>query len=544
MTNPIDPVRLILPDPALAQMKTEDLISVKNWSVGTLLNAIVVNDQDGQLTAHIVRDGEVQKNALTLPEKSGLKAGQTVLLKVLQLKPFIQLQITTPEAPVIHERKPDERSETIKPTALFASLHAKNNSTATVASVAKRNTLNTSQPLPTKTPTAIATEKLHEALLAETTPQTALALTAKPLVARAENSAYIQRPNTSLNDLVATRHRHEGAPVQHPQERAMVLVDALKTISKTIWPQQEQLKKTLPALLASLRPLAAKDDEFVAQINQWKKQLVQSSELVIKSPSTTAEKSHAAIAALPKPLQHWFRQWLQHDFFDHDEPQRNSDSTTKTITQLLTLLRHHMTSVVSAEPHRDDTPPMASKAMAKAEYSTAPIAPSLPAKINKITIDPETVVARNETTNDWKDIENTLQTMVSRLQQHSLSNLQSEARGSVQWNGELPIIFQNRCDVFDVMIEPDKHRDDSTEHQTENGYVIRLRFDLPELGPCQFIVRLHGQEIRLNVYSERASTQQQFAQTFDVLAQWLTLDALHLNESESFTIDNLGERMR
>ena len=127
--------------------------------------------------------------------------------------------------------------------------------------------------------------------------------------------------------------------------------------------------------------------------------------------------------------------------------------------------------------------------------------------------------------------------VLGRQQQHWLNNVQTDARQQPLF-AELLLRNGERVDPFELSVreEPGQRDDDDPEAR---HHVVRLRFDLPGLGVCQFLLDLNADDLQLHFYSERAETIELFQQHLDALAAPLAADAIHLTQVQAHRVEQL-----
>jgi hypothetical protein len=131
-----------------------------------------------------------------------------------------------------------------------------------------------------------------------------------------------------------------------------------------------------------------------------------------------------------------------------------------------------------------------------------------------------------------------LASVLGRQQQHWLNNAQADAR-QLPLYAELLLRHGERLDPFELTVREDaKHRDNETNAEARH-HVVRLRFDLPGLGVCQFLLDLNADDLQLHFYSERADTVSLFNAHLDTLAGMLAADAIHLSNVQSHRVELL-----
>lgn len=149
--------------------------------------------------------------------------------------------------------------------------------------------------------------------------------------------------------------------------------------------------------------------------------------------------------------------------------------------------------------------------------------------------EPASTTASLPLPDEWID---ELATLVGRQQQHWLSNLQTDNRQQPLY-AELLLRHGERLDPFELNIREEDSQHNSGEKSPPSHHVVRLRFDLPGLGVCQFLLDLNNDDLQLHFYSEQADTVSLFNQYLDTLAGTLAADAIHLTSVQSHRVDQL-----
>ncbi len=130
-----------------------------------------------------------------------------------------------------------------------------------------------------------------------------------------------------------------------------------------------------------------------------------------------------------------------------------------------------------------------------------------------------------------------LASVLGRQQQHWLGNLQADPRQQPLY-AELLLRHGERLDPFELSVREEEHAADNEVDEVRH-HVVRLRFDLPGLGSCQFLLDLNADDLQLHFYSEHADTVALFDQHLDELARTLAADAIHLSTVQSHRVDQL-----
>lgn len=130
-----------------------------------------------------------------------------------------------------------------------------------------------------------------------------------------------------------------------------------------------------------------------------------------------------------------------------------------------------------------------------------------------------------------------LANVLGRQQQHWLSNLQADPRQQPLY-AELLLRHGERLDPFELSVREEEHSSGNEAGETRH-HVVRLRFDLPGLGSCQFLLDLNADDLQLHFYSEHADTVALFDQHLDELAGTLAADAIHLSTVQSHRVEQL-----
>ena len=135
------------------------------------------------------------------------------------------------------------------------------------------------------------------------------------------------------------------------------------------------------------------------------------------------------------------------------------------------------------------------------------------------------------------DLLDELASLLGRQQQHWLNNVQQDMRQQPLY-AELLLRQQERLDRIEISVRADRDADAETVAGAPH-HVVRLRFDLPGLGICQFLLDLNSDALQLHFYSEHADAAAAFDQHLDWLAQQLAADGVQLSAAHSHTVAQL-----
>ena len=130
-----------------------------------------------------------------------------------------------------------------------------------------------------------------------------------------------------------------------------------------------------------------------------------------------------------------------------------------------------------------------------------------------------------------------LASLLGRQQQQWLNNVQQDARQQPLY-AELLLRQQERLDRVEISVRPDRDADPEQADASPH-HVVRLRFDLPGLGVCQFLLDLRQDDLQLHFYSEDPDTAATFDQHIDWLARQLAADGVQLSTAVSHTVAQL-----
>ncbi|MFZ5841331.1 MAG: flagellar hook-length control protein FliK [Pseudomonadota bacterium] len=135
------------------------------------------------------------------------------------------------------------------------------------------------------------------------------------------------------------------------------------------------------------------------------------------------------------------------------------------------------------------------------------------------------------------DVLEELASLLGRQQQQWLNNVQQDGRQQPLY-AELLLRQQERLDRVEISVRADRDTDAEAASATLH-HVVRLRFDLPGLGICQFLLDLRQDDLQLHFYSEDAGAAAAFEQHLDWLARQLAADGVQLSSAASHTVAQL-----
>lgn len=135
------------------------------------------------------------------------------------------------------------------------------------------------------------------------------------------------------------------------------------------------------------------------------------------------------------------------------------------------------------------------------------------------------------------DVLEELASLLGRQQQQWLNNVQQDGRQQPLY-AELLLRQQERLDRVEISVRADRDTDAEAASATPH-HVVRLRFDLPGLGICQFLLDLRQDDLQLHFYSEDAGAAAAFEQHLDWLARQLAADGVQLSSAASHTVAQL-----
>lgn len=108
-----------------------------------------------------------------------------------------------------------------------------------------------------------------------------------------------------------------------------------------------------------------------------------------------------------------------------------------------------------------------------------------------------------------------LEGSISRVQTHQAASLPAEEAGGRQvWQFELPLRLPEQLDHPLLQIERDGQNDND---EGGAGWSVNLAFDFDTLGPVQCRIRLEGEVVSVNFWSEREETTRLFQEKMPLL---------------------------
>lgn len=135
------------------------------------------------------------------------------------------------------------------------------------------------------------------------------------------------------------------------------------------------------------------------------------------------------------------------------------------------------------------------------------------------------------------DLLEELASLLGRQQQQWLHNVQQDARQQPLY-AELLLRQHERLDRVEISVRPDRDADAETAEAGPH-HLVRLRFDLPGLGICQFLLDLRQDDLQLHFYSEDPDAAASFDEHIDWLARQLAADGVQLSTAVSHTVAQL-----
>ena len=115
-----------------------------------------------------------------------------------------------------------------------------------------------------------------------------------------------------------------------------------------------------------------------------------------------------------------------------------------------------------------------------------------------------------------------LQSVGAQNQWNNPANVQNS------WVFELPVLNHPNVDGFNIRIDQEKPQTDPDNAKTENGWVITLGFDLDKLGPISVKARLVGDQVSMDIWSQRPEVLSMVKQEFAQLEESLVSKGLEV----------------
>lgn len=127
--------------------------------------------------------------------------------------------------------------------------------------------------------------------------------------------------------------------------------------------------------------------------------------------------------------------------------------------------------------------------------------------------------------------------LLSRAQAQPLQNLRSDLQPQNLLYATLPLRDGDRIDDIEISIREDETT--AAEAGRARQHVVRLRFDLPGLGACQFILDMRGDDLDMRFYAERDATTQLFDTHVEQLVRELAGENIAVTHVESHCLQQL-----
>ena len=463
------------------------------WQVGTVLQ-VSVNRQSAEHVWLKTPDGTLK---LPIAKPLPFASGEALKLTVEQLQPALKLRLAPLLAATITSKP---LATTITPTS--------------VASAA--TTLSSTSAAPSSL--AYAAGKLADTLL----PQ---ALAQRPAVTEAVQRSLASKPAIARSTL----------PLNLPTNWPRLLLTELPV---PIRPAALALSALTPSLLTPppSRP------QLLNQLQQLLPLLPQPRPTSPPAPVDTHHELanhpiNRLLAQMPKPEQltdnDRAMRWLRHHLLASVERPASLSTNTPTASAqprpgsyaelLTTVIRLLLNAPTTTSPGSSLTPEaqlpaqtLASSAAARPAPQTAETDPARP-ELTRGLPAPELV----------RELADDLAQLLGRQQLSWAHNTRADVATSGLY-AELPVQQGKSLDLIELVVREEPG--EQTDEQGTAHHVVRLRFDFPELGAMQFLLDLRGEELSLQFYSERESTEQLFNEHLTVLEQSLTSESIRLNQ--------------
>ncbi len=186
------------------------------------------------------------------------------------------------------------------------------------------------------------------------------------------------------------------------------------------------------------------------------------------------------------------------------------------LLRLLAALERQSGGGATGERTATDTSATAREAGRAAPTTTPPppLRGALPQTQASVNV-PRAETALTTTTTDMlRQTEGAL----ARLQLSQLASLPSEQQPQRLWSLELPVLHDQRTDLFQLRIEEEAA---GAQQNSVTPWSVMLAFDLPSLGPVHARILVNGPQVSATLWAERPSTAALFNDQLDELRSGL-----------------------
>lgn len=465
------------------------------WQVGTVLQ-VSVNRQSAEHVWLKTPEGTLK---LPIAKPLPFANGEALKLTVEQLQPALKLRLAPLLAATVASKPP---ATTPAPVTSPASTPSQAPATPTPSSLGS------------------AATKLADALL----PQ---ALAQRPAVTEAVQQSLASKPaiarSTLPLNLPAGLPRPLLTELPLPIRPAVQALSSLAPSLLTPPPSRSPLLNQLQQLL----PLLSRPTGSPAPVETDHEQVLANHPI------------NRLLAQMPKPEQladnDRAMRWLRHHLLASVErpaspatntPTASAQTRPGSYTELLTtVIRLLLNAPTTTSPGSSLTLEALLPAQTQAQTSSATARPA-PQTVETDAARPELTRAL-PTPELVRELADDLAQLLGRQQLSWAHNTRADVATSGLY-AELPVQQGKSLDLIELVVREEPG--EQTDEQGTAHHVVRLRFDFPELGAMQFLLDLRGEELSLQFYSERESTEQLFNEHLTVLEQSLTSEAIRLNQ--------------
>ena len=200
-----------------------------------------------------------------------------------------------------------------------------------------------------------------------------------------------------------------------------------------------------------------------------------------------------------------------------------SPTTTNPVTQKNPNPTQQATATTKSKPIGTDDPNKSTHKPAD-KFTLPPLKGSVP---TQQTASPASLVATTNLNTAIDDLFEQVVASLARLQLHQIASMPTDLQPNVSWLFELPIKYPGGTDIVHMHLEQGS---DTEDEDGQHIWRVKLAFDLNHLGPLHVDLRLRGNELAANVYTEQVRTKQLVEQSIEDLVTDLNEEGVTLKK--------------